>query len=320
MISPRIKIQFAVAAAVATLTTAPSALASEAALAIHGLHPQDGRGIIGHDNRETMSRNSRLGKKIVRVLDQNRSWMCTGSVVGPQLVLTAAHCTFKNGRWLTAPNDREPTFVEAWNGDIFDIVNISRPTDFRGTRRVTSDGAQGMPIRELKRDTALLWVNKNISEVSDGLLTLAPESVIGERENVLLIGYHEDVERRRFQRLVSQSCEADFRYYVPIPPFVIVENIPLDRVRHFCDTASGSSGAPLLVDIGGGRMAIAAVNVASGYGWWHDRFNEVKGNTATSVNEQGWLKNTIREHLELHGYRLENGIVQSPDDVDWLKS
>jgi len=136
---------------------------------------------------------SRLGKKIVRVLDQNRSWMCTGSVVGPQLVLTAAHCTFKNGRWLTAPNDREPTFVEAWNGDIFDIVNISRPTDFRGTRRVTSDGAQGMPIRELKREGRCVLFS---SHVMQEVALLCDDLVIISGGRVVISGTPEEIRRK----------------------------------------------------------------------------------------------------------------------------
>ena len=277
-------------AAIATMiafATATPTLADYQNILVYG-HDAEQNGIIGPDDREPMEWDSAIGRKIVRLLDRNGGFRCTGTVIGPSLVLAAAHCLKRNDRWLQG--DERITYVETWDGNRSRIRNRRVLVDWDGMTRGSEDDS--INSREFAWDVGLVFTSEVVAERTGTMRVIPLESGLDGPAAVELAAFHGDIDDLRGPRLVREICLAQFGTYI----------VPLNvwRVPHGCDVEDGSSGGPLLISIGNGERAVAAINVASDFSWWH-RIGW--HNTGVRVDKQdGFVMRWIRKNFEEHGW------------------
>ena len=192
--------------------------------------------IHGKDDREVQSRSA--FPFIVRLLDENQRFICTGSVIGSHTVLTAAHCTgFRDGRF---PSSRWIGFVETADGVRYRVRRSCVSPEYGG---VDDNGL--LHRTDITPDIALLVTERRLP-----VPTVAVDRNLADGERVWLAGYHGD----RPNLLLVNSCVAE-RF-----DSVLV----WDRVQHRCDSVAGSSGSPILAKKHG-VIVLVGVHSSSAY-------------------------------------------------------
>ena len=179
-----------------------------------------------------------LGK--LQIASQRVRLACTGSLVGANLVLTAAHCLF---------NARTGMYFAA--NDMHFLVAFNRGNQAAHARVVRFETGTGYdpwkPAESRGSDWALLTVDAAYGE----------ERMLGVRDNplpvgsqVMVGGYNED---QSFTITADTECK-------------IVDYVrdPADKLmlRHNCTATRGVSGAPVLY-FDGADWLVAGVNVAA---------------------------------------------------------
>ena len=200
-------------------------------------------GIGTHDARLREDPNSVPWRAIGKIQIAAASWLssCTGALVGPALVLTAAHCVFNEhvGQFY---RPAAVHFLIGADGD-----------NYAGHAQVVSfiTGARyehAHPAQSLGSDWALLTLDTKLG-TPDRVLALS-DIVPAIGTPVMVGGYSED---RRYILTADQDCR--------------VTGIARDGndtrvLRHSCTGTRGVSGAPLLVEDHGtwrvGGIAVAA--------------------------------------------------------------
>jgi hypothetical protein len=181
--------------------------------------------------------------------------MCTGFCVTVDIVATSAHCLFlpRNGR---LPSLHDITFRI---GDARKYGIAGRMGPFVGHHIAVGTTRFSKKRSEVSEDWALVKLEGPACRFRT--LKLSPRSaaeIIGaaDRRRVFQLAYHSDTERPdlayshpcRVRRDFQEIKWRDIRRYFTDP-----ENVLL----HDCDSGSGSSGSPLLLDTPSGPEVVA---------------------------------------------------------------
>ena len=223
------------------------------------------KGIFGEDHRRPARWNSTKFRPVVRLLRANGSFLCSGVMVGPSIVLGAAHCAFRNGDY---KHWRErPVFVETWNKNRFKVVRWCVSPEFEG---YLIEGQSA--FSDITPDLVLMEVDGDIGEET-GWAGVSRELKSGTK--VTLAAFHGDAPGM----LQIESCRVD----------VYDSWLYTDRVDHMCSVVSGASGGALLV-FRGGRPYVVGIQVGFGDGVNHASFlgghEEIRRWMAEAVEER----------------------------------
>jgi len=209
------------------------------------LNPSVGnRSVIDEDNRVQMTNRSYPWSAIGWIIGttaQGENYICTGTLITPDVVLTNAHCVVDiQTNELSQHITFEPNLINGWVRDDADVANVIKVlpgSDF-------GDFSQ-LPYPD---DWALIKLDKPLGETY-GTIAWTPvpiDILVGNPEHFALVGYSSDVDNGNTAS-VHMGCS------------ILSEQKGV--FHHNCDMQTGSSGEPILGQING-EIRIVAVNSA----------------------------------------------------------
>ena len=200
--------------------------------------------IFGSDDRKPVANNNlgvmpyRALVKIIIFEGGKKKVACSGAVVGHHHVLTAAHCIYdKESDW-----QHSNLTIETSDGAKYIVVKQAVNPDYDVDVAAEEEGWYW----NIPEDAALLETRKAIGK-EIGYLAIS-DFLRGERRaDLMLVGYHGD---DGMEQLKEQTCKAKIHWWMN-----------LDRAEYHCDSVSGSSGSPLLIQRGG-NWNVVGIHVA----------------------------------------------------------
>lgn len=214
------------------------------------------RAIIRRDDRIPMISRKYPWSAIGRIVGKSANdnlYTCTGTLIAENVVLTNSHCVIDPKTY--QPSNRVAFLPNVINGklqnnnDIAVAEKVFYGTDF------TEDN-----ITNQKKDWALIQLNKPIGRKYGylGWTSLPSSTLIKNQKKFIFVGYSSDFpnpKKRGYEFLSGGSgWTASFQENCSIVGDK--QNILL----HNCDTTSGSSGGPIIVNINGQPYIVALNN------------------------------------------------------------
>lgn len=206
-------------------------------------NPAEGsRNIFGRDDRVPMVSSSYPWSAIGRVegeIDSNRMSTCTGTLIAQDLVVTNAHCVFKDGKAHRSMSFA-PNLINNQSRDRAVVVSA-----VVGTNR---------PENEPTKDWAILKLDQALGR-KYGWMEWASADVptlVELREQFALAGYSNDFPKEQGGSTAGVHLGCSIRGFEP----------QFGLAMHDCDMTSGASGGAIFTISQKGIGKIVALNVA----------------------------------------------------------
>ena len=181
--------------------------------------------IFGNDERTQLINETLITQKIVKVITKFDGFDegCTGALIGDNQVLTNRHCIFDDeisGDTLTRRSGRTSVYV-----------GYNRGVSIDSAEAVSAIYGDGVGI---DTDWAILTLDRPLGMIYGAFSVRAiPVRMRSFQLPVRLVAYHGDLPDSRYDETCSVMFPRD-----AIAPMILLQ--------HNCDTAQGSSGAPIL--------------------------------------------------------------------------
>lgn len=219
--------------------------------------------VFGKDERVALPGDlASLEGRIGILVDDASRTVCTASCIGPDLILTAAHCIFHEGA-RSAP--KLASFWFSPSGQtITRLARIKGESDKLALQNVMAGTTR--PRLRPPIDASSDWAAIRLAApvCAKGSLAIKPLAMAAieaaaKDGAILQVAYHKDF--KEWQLALSRNCEIHRRHDGLTPVLIRKEfSDPTQLLLHRCDTGEGSSGSPLLI-VGDNGPEIVGLNV-----------------------------------------------------------